>query len=87
MGTVDPRAVASQRHADKELFLHNEETFRQLWEEVGQKTKTEWQVDTVLTTPWKQEAPGKQDPPQKRQPLYVNSGDTSWLTFTVTRLG
>lgn len=87
VGTVDPRAVASQRHVDKELFLHNEETFRQLWEEVGQKTKTEWQIDTALTTPWKQETPGKQDPPQKRQPLYFDGGDTRWLTFTVTRLG
>jgi hypothetical protein len=54
--TVNP-GVRVREHVpwgQKELFLHDKETFKKLWAEVGEKTETKWKVTTDLR-PWQRD--------------------------------
>ena len=45
LGNVNDGEYASKVNPSKMRYLHNEESFRKLWMEVGEKTSTEWDVD------------------------------------------
>ncbi|KAH7044044.1 hypothetical protein B0J12DRAFT_760511 [Macrophomina phaseolina] len=57
-------------------YLHNEESFKAMWEEVGRKTGSKWSVQTAT------EEVNVAD----RGRLYFGDGDHRWLRFEVVRL-
>jgi hypothetical protein len=79
-GSINPRAVPSRRDPSKETFLHDVQSFKDFWEEVGDKTGTKWRVDAKITKPWE-----KEDGTSPAEDRYFNGDDMRWLVFTVTR--
>lgn len=56
VGNVAAGAKVRQIGGGRNVWRHNEESFRKLWEEVGAQTSTRWTVDIELT-----DAPGWTD--------------------------
>ncbi|KAH8700892.1 hypothetical protein BGW36DRAFT_375195 [Talaromyces proteolyticus] len=81
-GTINARSVQSRRHADKASFLHDVDSFKEMWVEVGEMTGTTWAVDAVLTKPW--ESPENKEIAEKDR--YFVDDDVRWLVFSVVRL-
>jgi len=64
--------VRSANYREK-IFRHNEESFKNMWEEVGEKTGTRWKVEVELQKV------------QDRSPNVHWDPDTRSLKFTVFR--
>ncbi|EHK17845.1 uncharacterized protein TRIVIDRAFT_44992 [Trichoderma virens Gv29-8] len=54
IGTHNPR----ERDGRKKSFLHNQESFQKLWDEVGMKTGTRWRVQVGISEERRVDIPG-----------------------------
>ncbi|KAL6811465.1 hypothetical protein J3E69DRAFT_349697 [Trichoderma sp. SZMC 28015] len=54
IGTNRPR----ERDGRKRSFLHNQESFQKLWDEVGMKTETRWRVQVSISEERRVDIPG-----------------------------
>ena len=48
VGYVVAREKEHRTNYREKIFRHNEESFRRMWEEVGEKTGTRWKVEVEL---------------------------------------
>lgn len=48
VGNVIAGAQPEKRDPAENMYRHNEESFKRMWEEVGEKTNTKWRVETDL---------------------------------------
>lgn len=76
-GSINPRAIPSRQRADKESYMHDESSFQAMWDEVGKKTESKWEVNAKLLEQW-----NKDD----KEDRYFNRDDMRWLVFSVRRL-
>lgn len=49
VGHEEAGAKAHRTNPDGEMFRHNVQSFKEMWEEVGKKTGTKWKVDASLS--------------------------------------
>ncbi|KAL6799725.1 hypothetical protein J3E68DRAFT_254399 [Trichoderma sp. SZMC 28012] len=54
IGTHRPR----ERDGRMKSFLHNQESFQKLWDEIGMKTKTQWRVQVSISEERRVDIPG-----------------------------
>jgi SAM-dependent methyltransferase len=70
--------AGSEAHVQKEktAFWHNVESWKKLWEHVGQETGTEWKVDAIL---------GEEDLSKRMKTKLVPAG-ARFMTFVIRRV-
>lgn len=44
--------VSTTRISSQSTWVHNEDSFKRLWKEVGEKTGTQWSVDVDMSKPF-----------------------------------
>lgn len=72
----------SRGGADKSRFRHNEESWKEFWHDVGEKTGTAWEVDAILDQHWF----GSKEPSEVSALLRDGQGDVRRIRFVVKRL-
>ena len=58
VGTTKPGLYEGNTGVSSQKWRHDEGTFKEMWEQVGQETGTEWTVDVTLQEPQKGEMAG-----------------------------
>ena len=81
-GTINPRSIPSRRNIGRESYLHDVDSFKAMWEEVGQKTGTKWEVYVKLEEICKDGENGN----LTEQHRYFKGDDMRWLVFSVKKI-